>query len=73
MKEKLIENSHKPDLTKLPLDEAIKYMKGELWELIEELHEDTWDYKKIRRELADVVNFAGAAICACDRVKGVKG
>ena len=66
-KEKLRENDHKGPITTLSLDEAVKLMKGELWEMQEELNEPERDIYKVRRELADVLNFCGAAVVACDR------
>lgn len=67
MKEKLIENNWKKPITDLTLPQALLRMKEELVELAEELNKADTDYKAIRRELADVVNFAGAAIIHCDR------
>ena len=67
MHEKLSENAVKPSITDLYLKEAIVLMKAELDELQEELDADEIDYKKTRRELADVLNFAGAAVFDCDR------
>ena len=72
--EKLRENDHKADITILGLDEAIQLMKAELWELQEELNESERDIAKVRRELADVLNFGGAGVVACDRlIKDGKG
>lgn len=74
MKEKLDENEHKPSITMLDLDTAISLMKDELEELKFELWALTIrngrtadNLKAIRRELADVMNFAGAAVVACER------
>jgi NTP pyrophosphatase (non-canonical NTP hydrolase) len=68
MKEKLAENTHKGPITTMVLVEAIERMKIELWELLEELNKEEWDYVAIRRELADVMNYAGAGVVDCDRV-----
>lgn len=68
MKEKLRENVHKDEITSLDLHEAIEGMRQEMWELTEELNEKKRDYHKIRRELADIANFVGAAVHACDKM-----
>lgn len=72
MKEKLIENQHKPPLTSLTLSDAMTLMKNELKELLFELNQPDWDYSKIRRELGDVINFAGAGVVDCDRMMAIK-
>lgn len=62
-KEKLRENDHKGPITELSLDEAVKLMKGELWEMQEELNEperdissntDIYDTKQGKR-IADIL------------------
>ena len=67
MKEKLDENQFKDPIVYLSLGEAMVLMKGEMQELLEELDKEEWDYAAIRRELADIQNFAGAGIVACER------
>ena len=67
MKEKLDENQWKKPIIEMELPQALIRMKEEIGELSEELSKPKLDYAAIRRELADVVNFAGAAINDCDR------
>lgn len=68
MREKLNENNHKKPITGLSFSSALGGLKGELVELTDEILSENWDFVKIRRELADVVNYAGACIFACDRL-----
>lgn len=73
MKEKLVQNDHKPDLPGVGLKQAIKRMNMELRELDDELIKFEHDAERtvenleaIRLELADVINFAGAAVYDLD-------
>ena len=68
-KEKLDENSHKRDFTDLPFSYAWTRIQEEFKELQQECEAIKVDfsYTKIRREAADLANFCGMLILACDK------
>jgi NTP pyrophosphatase (non-canonical NTP hydrolase) len=71
MLEKLNENSHKPDWNKLCLRELLEGINEE----VSELQAEYTDGKiiDIRREAADVANYAAMIIKFCDnRIKEMK-
>jgi NTP pyrophosphatase (non-canonical NTP hydrolase) len=73
MKEKLNQNTYKKPITELGLTKALTRMNEEIVELAAEFKTgDYLNYDAVRLELADIVNFAGAAIVACDRALAVK-
>jgi NTP pyrophosphatase (non-canonical NTP hydrolase) len=67
MKEKLDEYGWKGNITEMSLTKAILRMQDEVIELAEEFETTALDYKAIRRELADIINFAAAGIVACEK------
>jgi NTP pyrophosphatase (non-canonical NTP hydrolase) len=65
--EKLIENNHKHGFDHLSIDECIAGLLEEKDEACEEYNKKVIDFKALRRELADVANYAHMGIMACDR------
>jgi len=68
-KEKLSENSHKGTLL-IPLHYAMDLLTGEYKELLQEFTTIDRNIEAIRSEAADVANFAGMIILACNRKMG---
>ena len=66
-KEKLEENVHKPGFEDLPLPYIWKRIEEEFEELKHECTRSRWNLKKVRREAADLANFCGMLILACDK------
>jgi len=66
MLEKLNENSHKPDWNKLCLSELLEGISEENRELQAEYPKGS--IENIRREAADVANFAAMIINFCDKL-----
>ncbi len=64
--EKLIENSHKAGWDNIGIDYAINRIEDEVRELHTAI--DKRDVKEIRREAADIANFAHMIILTCDRI-----
>jgi NTP pyrophosphatase (non-canonical NTP hydrolase) len=67
MMEKLNENKHKPSWDNISLRELLKRLRQECAELDEAV--DTGKPDDIRREAADVANFAAMIILFCDKWK----
>ena len=69
--EKLEENSHKRGFDNIDLNYAHTRIKEEMSELDIEInglpHDQRIDFKKVRREAADVANFAHMIIFKCDQ------
>jgi hypothetical protein len=65
--EKLNENEHKDGFDKLPLYLCLDGMLEEKDEVCEEYNKKVIDHKALRREFADVANYAHMGIMACDR------
>ena len=65
--EKLLENTHKPGFDHVTVAYALQRCKQELDELVLEVHVNGADPEKIRREFADLGNFADMDVLACDR------
>jgi hypothetical protein len=65
--EKLRENEHKPGFDNIDINWAFKRLHDEFRELFSELSEDNKDYSLIRKEAADVANFAHMIILAADQ------
>jgi len=70
--EKLRENNHKKDFNDVNVEYCFRRLSDERLELRDEIINGELDYKKIRREFADVANFAHMGILACDRVLNKK-
>lgn len=66
--EKLNENDHKEGFEELRVDECYVGAREELDEVYEEIIKPVIDYKKARREFADVANYAHMGILACDKM-----
>lgn len=69
--EKLEENPHKRGFDNIKLEYAHTRIKEEMAELNIEIngypHSQTIDWQKVRREAADVANFAHMIIFKCDQ------
>lgn len=65
--EKLNENHHKDSFNNIPIDVCIIGLEEEHNEVFEEYAKPVIDYPALRRELADVANYAHMGIMACDR------
>ena len=63
--EKLRENDHKSGFDTEGMDVLFHKLTIEMRELYDEIFCDTPDYNKIRREAADVMNFAAMIILNC--------
>lgn len=67
--EKLLENSEKRGFDNIDIDYGFKRLQDEYLELFDELYYvKKRDPHKIRREAADVANFAHMIIFACDKL-----
>jgi NTP pyrophosphatase (non-canonical NTP hydrolase) len=67
-KEKLEANSHKRGFDKLSIEYAFGRLQDEFLELFEEMYEKKQrNLSNIRKEAADVANFAHMIILACDK------
>ncbi len=66
--EKLKENEHKKGFDDIDIDYSFRRLHDELRELFSELAEDVIDYTKVRKEAADIANFAHMIIFKCDQV-----
>lgn len=67
MLEKLKENEHKPGFNELTLKEALLGIGTETMELSQEIFSNG-ALQNIRREAADVANFAAMIIYQCDKM-----
>lgn len=65
--EKLRENEHKGGWEHLSMEDLIRFLHQEVYELI---CCNPTDYKNVRREAADVRNFSDMIIQRCDRELG---
>ncbi len=65
--EKLQENTYKRGSDDINTFYALRRLSEEVKELEDEFWLKEKDYKKIRREAADVANFAHMLIVACDK------
>lgn len=71
MLEKLFENDHKGTFDAMGIDTLFHLMEDEVKELSDELCKmplDATQLGKIRREAADVANFAAMIIYRCDKL-----
>jgi hypothetical protein len=62
MMEKLKENEHKPSFDNATVYYATARIKQELEELL-----NAKTIEEVRREFADIANFCGMGVLACDR------
>lgn len=67
MLEKLRENEHKPAFDEVSFKDAFKGLCNEKMELAEELYSNR-SLEQIRREAADVANYAAMIILKCDKM-----
>ncbi len=70
--EKLRENDHKDPFNTVALWDAYCLLRDEIEELDFEIDDSNKDYSKIRREAADVANFAHIIILKCDQELSIK-
>jgi hypothetical protein len=74
--EKLLHHRHKTGIYHLPIYYALERLRQELSELSMEIHstpeiplpESQIDYGAVRREFADIANFAHMGIYTCDKI-----
>lgn len=65
--EKLLENEHKGGFTGQDLIQLFLLLQEEVLELTREMVLEFYDPRSIRREAADIANFAHMIILECDR------